>query len=118
MSKHVNYGKYSENKNEAVKPEVKKAAEEAVTPVEVVTVQNLESVQPAAVTEELSDGTIIKCTKLNVRETPNLDANIMCVLDKTSKVKVDVENSVGKFFKVVTEVGIEGYCLKEYVAVV
>ena len=118
MSKHVNYGKYSTNENETVNPEVKETVEETVAPVETATVQNLESEEPTDAVEELSDGTIIKCTKLNVRETPNLDANVMCVLDMASKVKVDVKNSYGGFFKVVTEAGIEGYCMKEYVAVV
>ena len=37
-------------------------------------------------------------------------------IDALSKVMVDMAESTNDFFKVVTETGIEGFCMRKYIA--
>jgi uncharacterized protein YgiM (DUF1202 family) len=60
-------------------------------------------------------GVVVACQKLNVREHPDKNANVVSVLDEGSVVEVSIEESVSGFYKVCTEIGIEGYCMKSYI---
>lgn len=54
------------------------------------------------------------CDKLNVREKPKADAKVLCKLDKTSEVEIDMDNSTNEFYKVYTSSGVSGYCMKKF----
>lgn len=81
---------------------------------------------PAEVKETLSDvvaevkeavfGVITDCLNLNVRKEPKADADVLAIIPAFSKVQVDTEISTDEFYKVCTETGIEGFCMKKYVA--
>lgn len=62
-------------------------------------------------------GVVIDCAKLNVRELPNPDAPVVTIIKASSKVLVDETESTDDFYKVCTETGIEGYCMKKFIAV-
>ena len=51
------------------------------------------------------------CSKLNVREFPNIDAKVLTILNKGDKVQITSENDgwYGVVFK-----GVSGFCMKEY----
>ena len=70
--------------------------------------------------EEVKDviGIVFGCDKLNVRKEPSKEAQVLCVLDKTSEVKIDMKaNTTPDFYKVVTATGVEGYCMSKYILV-
>lgn len=114
MSKH-NYSQYS-NKNfetvedvaESVAPvEVESVVEEAVTPM-------VETVETVTLPETVT-GTVVNCTKLNVRVKPNITADVVCVLDVKSEIKIDVAKSNDEWFCVCTAAAVEGYCMRKFV---
>lgn len=61
-------------------------------------------------------GVVTDCLRLNIRKEPKGDADVIAVITALSKVQVDTENSTEEFYKVCTETGIEGFCMKKYVA--
>lgn len=62
-------------------------------------------------------GVVTGCTKLNVRENPYPDAEVVCVISEDSEVVIDEDNSTHDFYKVYTAAGMEGYCMKKYISV-
>ena len=59
-----------------------------------------------------SKGFVDNCSKLNIRENPNIDAKVLTILNKGDKVQINSENEgwYGVFYK-----GISGFCMKEYI---
>ena len=60
-------------------------------------------------------GRIRGCKKLNIRKLPNRDAKVLIEVVEGAKMLVDEKSSTAEFYKVCTECGIEGYCMKQYV---
>lgn len=108
MGKH-NYNKDFKKDNveeQNVEPEVEETVE-SEPEVEEETAEEQNSV---------ITGTVINCTRLNVRATPKLNAAILCTIDKSSEVIIE-DDSNEKFYKIVTGAGVEGYCMKDYVVI-
>ena len=61
------------------------------------------------------EGVVANCAKLNVRAEPDIDAEVVCVLDAMSEIKIDVAKSTRDWFKVYTAIGGEGYCMRKFV---
>ncbi len=61
-------------------------------------------------------GIVTSCVKLNIRREPNLEAEVIAVIAASAKVLVDIEASTDEFYKACTETGIEGFCMKKYIA--
>ena len=83
-------------------------------------VENVTEVEPVEEIKPIIEpvhGVVIDCAKLNVRELPNADAQVLCVIKVSSNVLVDETESTEDFYKVCTEAGIEGYCMKKFIAV-
>ena len=98
--------------SEVAKP-VAKPYPEVIEPV--VT----EPEQPATSVIEKTDPEIRKaivcnCKKLNVREKPEPKANAIMIINEDDEVTVYTEGSVGNYYSIRTESGIEGYCVKDY----
>lgn len=97
-----------------------KAEEPVVEPEEVEEVveqQVEETVGPEEVKEpEPVYGVVHGCSKLRVRTMPGTDAGVACELDEGSEVMIEDESDA-EFYKVCTEAGITGYCMKKYIAV-
>lgn len=81
--------------------------------------------EPEAVCEESSNetveptvkgGTVISCGSLNVREKAEAEADVLGVINAGSFVSIDKEASTAEWFKVTTEAGLEGYCVRKYIA--
>lgn len=103
MGKHTNYNKMSSQSQDV--EEVKDEVFEEVS-------------EDSEQKEELISGTVIECEKLNVREKPNATAQPLCTIDVGAEVKIDLEKSTPLFYKVTTALGVEGYCMKQYIAVI
>lgn len=63
-------------------------------------------------------GKVIECTRLNVRELPDLKATVVTVLTKGAEVLVDVSDERDQWYRICTASGLEGYCMKEYISVI
>ena len=60
-------------------------------------------------------GEVVGCEMLKVRETGYLDGSVICTIPKGTKVLVDEKESTLEFYKVCTESGAEGFCMKKYI---
>lgn len=70
-------------------------------------------------------GYVTDCFKLNIREKPSMDANVLYVAPLNEDLVVDIssigseepddEFTVPEWLHVYTKFGIEGYCMKKYV---
>lgn len=58
----------------------------------------------------------VNCAKLNVRVSPSTTAIVVCVLENGSKVSI-TDDSDPNFYKVYTETGAYGFCMKQFITV-
>ena len=75
------------------------------------------NIEPAPVVEPevRKFGKVRGCKKLNVRKMPNPGAEVLLEIAEGAKVMIDEKDSTAVFYKVCTECGVEGYCMKQYV---
>lgn len=81
--------------------------------LEDVTLTNETSANPK---DTIGSGVVTDCLRLNIRKEPNLDAEVLTVIDLLSEVVVDMAASTEEFYKVTTSTGVEGFCLKKHIA--
>lgn len=98
----------TETKQEVIENQepLKKVDESAI-------IQNPELSKPA----EPIIGIVTNCVRLNVRETPIITAKILSEVDANSKLMIDKTESTEEWFKVYTETGIEGFCMKKFITI-
>ena len=95
----MDYTKFtkSENNKNAVKPmEIKNEVEEKVEQISMI-------------------GTVIDCTRLNVRQEPNKESDIICEIPVYSEVTIYEDESTTDFYKVCTAAGAEGFCMRGFI---
>lgn len=63
-------------------------------------------------------GRVVNCKKLNVREEPESDANVVCTIDALTDVEIDEATSTDEFYKVYLSSGLEGFCMKKFIVIV
>lgn len=78
-----------------------------------------ENTEPPVITEKkLVRGIVVNCFSLNVRKRPRTDPNnVITVIPVSTEVEIDLEKSNDEFYKVYTSAGIEGYCMKKFIAI-
>lgn len=70
-----------------------------------------------AVDEPHTDfGIVTNCLYLNVRKRPDINADVAVVIDALTQVVVDLDASTEDFYKVATSDGVEGFCMRKYIA--
>ena len=74
--------------------------------------------EPSVESENRKFGKVNNCKKLNIRKLPSRDAEIVSELVEGSEVMIDEKESTALFYKICTEHGIDGYCMKDYITVV
>lgn len=100
MENMINYSKMS-TATEVTVPE---------TNVETtIDVTSEPEVTPAV--EEVKTGTVIGCSRLNIRKAPNANAKILATINKGEIVNICDE--VGDFYKI----GDKEYCMKKYISI-
>lgn len=62
-------------------------------------------------------GIVIECETLRVRKEPSLDGEILTTIHKGSQVVIDLDKSTKDFYKISYVAGVEGYCMKKFIAV-
>ena len=60
-------------------------------------------------------GYVSGCLKLNIREDGYPGANVVCVVPEKTALLIEVAESNDEWYKVYTETGMEGFCMKQYV---
>lgn len=78
------------------------------------TVVNVEPETTSA--EEFVYGTVVNCERLNVRESPDFTAPILCTIDEGTKVLLNTEESTVEWYKVDVG-GQSGFCMKTYMTI-
>lgn len=102
--------------------EVEEAVEEKVEePIEgqivIPEVEPEPDPEPSVEPENQKFGKVSNCKKLNIRKLPSRDAEIVSELIEGSEVMIDEKESTALFYKICTEHGIEGYCMKDFIKV-
>lgn len=62
-------------------------------------------------------GVVTDCLKLNIRKEPNKDSEVAAIVSCLDEVKIDLKASTDEWYAVCTVAGIEGFCMKKYIAV-
>ena len=73
--------------------------------------------EPSVEPENRKFGKVSNCKKLNIRKLPSRDAEIVSELIEGSEVMIDEKESTALFYKICTEHGIEGFCMKDFIKV-
>lgn len=132
-NRYHNYQNYSNNKTpntntavveEIAEPAIEETIEPVVVeePVEVVTAAE-ETVEPTIEVEEpvvqtvSVYGVVNGCNLLRVRKAPSTEAEVLCEIDVNSKVEINEVESTADFYKVCTEAGVEGFCMKKFIKI-
>lgn len=115
MSKK-DYTKFSNNFNKPVSDQVAEPVKEVEG---IITNQIDEPAQKNQSVEPVKEvkGIVVDCVRLNVRKNPEPKAEILCAVDAKQDLLIDEANSTADFYKVCTAAGIEGYCMKKFVAI-
>ena len=120
MSKH-NYTQYSNAKKYDNKPKIEEPvdsfeASEATEFVEPsVEVKMVEETVKTVPIPKTINGVVTNCAKLNIRKEPSTHAEILGVVDADSEMKINMDKSNDEWFYVSTAVGIDGYCMRNFV---
>ena len=80
-----------------------------------VTVIQEDSANEPIVELETCEGFVDNCERLNVRKGASMDDAVITVLEKGSKVNIDVKNSTNEFYKISID-GVDGYCMKKFIS--
>lgn len=124
---YTQYSKFSGEESMLVNDlehEVEEAVEEKVEePIEgqivipEVEPEPVSDSEPSVEPENRKFGKVSGCKKLNIRKLPSRDAEIVSELIEGSEVMIDEKESTALFYKICTEHGIDGYCMKDYITV-
>ena len=119
MSKqnYQNYNKHYNNQKPSTEAKVEETKEVVETPVEDTVEEQIEETAKEEISKVVIIGVVSGCKKLNVRKSPSPNAEKVAVVEMDSKLMIDMDESTAEYYKVYTESGIDGYCVKEYVTV-
>lgn len=81
-----------------------------------------EIVEDTPVTETVEEvaevfGVVTDCLRLNIREEPTKDSAVVTIVTCLDELKIDPDNSTDEWYAVCTASGVEGFCMKKFVAV-
>ena len=78
-----------------------------------------DSVSADEIVEETESliGVVSGCAKLNIRKDPIITSEPVCIVPEKSVLLIDSDLSTDEWYKVYTEAGMEGFCMKKYVTV-
>lgn len=62
-------------------------------------------------------GTVVGCSRLNIRKEPRPDAEVVCEVPSNSTLVIEPSESTNLWYKVFNEFGANGYCMTQYVSI-
>ena len=92
-----NYKNYSKTNNQVEEPQI--AEEEVSKP------------------KKQMIGVVIDCSSLNIRAKSNINSEIITTVKAGTELLINEDESVNEWYKVCTEAGIEGFCMKKYISI-
>lgn len=112
-----NYQRRTNYSKPVVNEEVAETTEEIVEDTPVVEEPIVEEVKEENVkTEEPKTGVVAGCKKLNVRKTPNVNANnIVGVIAEGTEVSINASKSTGEWYSIKAANGVKGFCMKKFI---
>ena len=66
---------------------------------------------------DIVEGIVSNCKKLNIRKVPKPGSDIVCVVDAGTLLLIDQKESNKDFYKVTTEAGAEGFTMCQFVTI-
>lgn len=104
---------------ENIEPVVETTEEPVVEPTEEPVVEP--TVEPVVEpTENYTVGVISKCDRLNIRQLPTKQSNVLTVLSKGTELNIDLDESTDDFYCVHVLINnelVDGYCVKEFIEI-
>lgn len=76
--------------------------------------------EPVIETEEINHelyGVVTNCLRLNIRKKPDKDSSVVVVVTCLDELKIDTDTSTDDWYAVCTASGIEGFCMKKFIAI-
>lgn len=70
------------------------------------------------VVDSIEKAVVTDCLRLNVREAPCPNSDVVTVIDASSHIVVDRSESTDEFYKVITETGAEGFCMRKFITII
>lgn len=77
--------------------------------------EKLDAVQEATQPDMLKAGSVTGAVRLNVRSAPRPNAPVAEIIALNDLVQVKTDETHKDFYAVITNSGIEGYCMKKYI---
>lgn len=104
MGKRKNYSKmYNHDEQQPIVEEIETDFAAEDMPVEEI--------------PEFVTGVVVDCTKLNVRAMPDVKAKVLCEVAVSSELRVCNTEDYDDWYRVCTATGVEGFCMKQFIAV-
>lgn len=116
MSKK-NYTKYSKPDAELIVDDLVEDLNKAIAETPVETVVEEPVVKPEPKKPKTAIGIVKDCARLNVRVNPNIKAEVVTTANVNTTVQIDLSKSTDGWYKVCTETGAEGFCMKDYIEI-
>lgn len=63
------------------------------------------------------EGVVSGCAQMYVRSEASVDSEPLGIIKRDAKVQIDEAESTVDFYSVCTETGLEGFCMKKFIAV-
>lgn len=79
-------------------------------------IESIENKEIEEVSEEII-GVVTDCLRLNIRMKPCKDSEVVAIATCLDELRIDCEESTDDWYAVCTVAGIEGFCMKKFVAV-
>lgn len=116
-----NYTNYSSYANAGQKVIKEDKAVAAAVEEETVDQEPVEEIEETPVVEQEEEKSVIgivsDCKKLRVRADATTESAVICEIEESSIVVINMEESTDEFYKVHTEAGAEGYCMRKFVTI-
>ena len=94
-----------------------KEAQVSEVKVENTPLEQIETVPEEVVAPAANPVVVVSnCSRLNIRKKPNLNANVVCVINAGTELTVVRPFKIGdEWVRVSTKDGVEGHCMRKYV---
>lgn len=108
-----------DNKNIFKKDTIEKKVEEQKVVQQMTSqiVEQEEVKEPVKPVITSFKGVVTGCDMLNVRSKPDKESDVVSMLQRDVEIEIVDTNASDDFYKIVTEIGIEGYCMKDFIAI-
>lgn len=77
----------------------------------------MEANEMTATQKEPVIGLVSNCANLRIRKEPDAKAEVLGTIPVHTEVMIDEAESIGEFYKVYTDSGLEGFCMKQFITV-